>query len=77
MKKESGGDDCMLVISIRSARINENLSQEQLAERMGVSRQTVYRWESGKKAMSEEEQDRFCKICNCIQKEIKEFKKEG
>ena len=32
---------------IKNARIGKKLSQEQLAEACGVSRQTVYRWEKG------------------------------
>ena len=33
---------------IRNARHNANLSQEQAAEALGVSRQTVSNWENGK-----------------------------
>ena len=38
----------LLAEAIRQARIEKRLSQEQLAEEMGVSRQTVTKWESGK-----------------------------
>lgn len=33
---------------LRSIRKNENLSQEQLAEKIGVSRQAITKWETGK-----------------------------
>lgn len=34
--------------NITNARERMGISQEQLANRLGVSRQTVYRWEKGK-----------------------------
>ena len=34
--------------NITTARERMGVSQEQLANRLGVSRQTVYRWEKGK-----------------------------
>lgn len=34
--------------NITEARERMGISQEQLAARLGVSRQTVYRWEKGK-----------------------------
>jgi len=33
---------------IRNIRKNENLSQEQLGQKMNVTRQAIYKWESGK-----------------------------
>lgn len=33
--------------TIRELRREKSLSQEQLAERTGLSRQTIYKWESG------------------------------
>ncbi|MGM0838343.1 MAG: helix-turn-helix domain-containing protein [Bacillota bacterium] len=33
---------------IRALRKNENLSQEQLGQKMNVTRQAIYKWESGK-----------------------------
>ena len=37
----------MVKITLEAARVNTGLTQEQLAEKMGVSRQTVAKWESG------------------------------
>jgi DNA-binding XRE family transcriptional regulator len=35
-------------ISMAAARVNANLTQEKAAEKLGVSKDTVIRWESGK-----------------------------
>lgn len=35
-------------ITLRAARVNAGLSQNQLAEKIGVAPKTVQRWESGK-----------------------------
>ena len=37
----------MIAANIRFLRKSENLSQEEFAERFGVSRQSVAKWESG------------------------------
>lgn len=37
-----------LAEQIRNIRKNENLSQEQLGQKMNVTRQAIYKWESGK-----------------------------
>ena len=34
-------------MTLRAARANKNLSQEQVAELMGVSRIAVWKWENG------------------------------
>ena len=36
----------MAKISLAAARVNTGLTQEQLAEKMGVSRQAISKWES-------------------------------
>lgn len=38
----------MIRISIRAARVNKNLTQEQVGKALGVSKKTVGSWESGK-----------------------------
>ena len=38
----------MIKISLRAARSNAKLTQEEAAEKMGVSRDTIAHWESGK-----------------------------
>ena len=36
-------------ITIEAARVNAGLTQEELANKMGVSKQTVFDWENGKR----------------------------
>ena len=52
----------MAKISLVAARINANLTQQQLADAMGVSRATVVDWESGKREMKTAYLFRFCQI---------------
>ena len=46
-------------------RKNNNLSQEQLAEQLGVSRQAVSKWEAGNSYPDMEKMLQMCKILNC------------
>ncbi|MDD7699777.1 MAG: helix-turn-helix transcriptional regulator [Spirochaetia bacterium] len=46
-------------------RLCKNLTQEELAEKLNVSRQTVSKWETNE-ALSEMEKDlELCRIFNC------------
>lgn len=51
-------------------RKNNNLSQEQLADRLGVSRQAVSKWESGQSYPDMEKIIQLCKILNCSLDEL-------
>lgn len=46
-------------------RKNNNLSQEQFADKMGVSRQAVSKWESGQSIPDMEKIMTMCKLLNC------------
>lgn len=46
-------------------RKDNNLSQEQLADKLGVSRQAVSKWESGNSYPDMEKMLQMCKILNC------------
>lgn len=46
-------------------RKENNLSQEQLADKLGVSRQAVSKWESGNSYPDMEKMLQMCKILNC------------
>ena len=46
-------------------RKNNNLSQEQLAEQLGVSRQAVSKWEAGNSYPDMEKMLQKCQILNC------------
>ena len=49
-------------MTIKAARINVGLTQEMLAEKMGVHRQTISSWESNPSAMQIKEAERLCSI---------------
>lgn len=51
-------------------RKNCNLSQEQLADRLGISRQAVSKWESGLSYPDMEKLMQLCKILNCTLDEL-------
>ncbi len=38
----------MIQISLAAARVNANLTQEQVAEKMDVSKKTIVDWEKGR-----------------------------
>lgn len=51
-------------------RKDNNLSQEQLAERLGVSRQAVSKWESGSAYPDMDKMIQMCKILNCTLEDL-------
>lgn len=53
---------CEKLVKLRK---NNNMSQEQLADRLGVSRQAVSKWESGISMPDMEKIMQLCKILNC------------
>jgi len=50
---------------LRKLRKNNNITQEQLADLIGVSRQAVSKWESGLSIPDMEKIIELCKIFNC------------
>ena len=56
------GGERMPKIHINAARINAGMSQEELAKRMGVTRQTVNAWERNKREMTTPQVFMFCSI---------------
>ncbi len=59
-----------LADNIKKIRKDNNLSQEQLAEKLGVSRQSVSKWESG---LSYPEMDKVLQICQLFNLNINEL----
>ena len=51
-------------------RKDNNLSQEQLADKLGVSRQAVSKWESGNSYPDMEKMLQMCRILNCHLEDI-------
>lgn len=52
----------MVKITLEAARVNAKLTQEELAKKMGVSRQSVLDWENGKREMKPAYLYMFCGI---------------
>ena len=59
-----------LADNLKKIRKDNNLSQEQLAEKLGVSRQSVSKWESG---LSYPEMDKVLQICKLFNLNINEL----
>lgn len=60
----------MAQISIRAARVNANMTQQKLAERLGVSRRAVHDWETGKKRMTKSHKIAFCTVVGISEEDI-------
>ena len=59
------GDIMNLADNLKKIRKDNNLSQEQLAEKLGVSRQSVSKWENGEAYPEMNNILELCKIFNC------------
>lgn len=57
-------------ISLAAARVNAELTQEELAAKLGKSKQTIINWEKGKSAPGMLEMDALEKILNMPRKYI-------
>lgn len=51
-------------IKIAAVRVNAGLSQEELAEKMNVSRTSIVNWENGKTGISSANLLSLAQICN-------------
>lgn len=60
----------MTQMTIRAARVNCGMTQQNLADKMGVSRRTIHNWESGKKAPSKEHITVFCDVTGTDQDDL-------
>lgn len=52
----------MFQISLKAARVNAELTLEQAAEKLGVTKQTMINWEKGRTAPKPAEFEYLCKI---------------
>lgn len=57
-------------ITMEAARVNAGMTQEQMAERLGVHRQTVLCWENGKRAINTAYLHLFCEIVGFSEDDI-------
>ncbi len=55
---------------MRAMRLRQGWSIERLSEEMGISRQTVYRWETMRNFPSEEHLLQVCRILNAAEEEM-------
>lgn len=55
----------MIKISMKAARVNANISQCEMAKRLGKSQNTVLAWELGRKAPRMDELQAYCTECGC------------
>ena len=60
----------MAKITTKAARVNAGLTQDELAEKMGVSRSTVIDWENGKREMRTAYVYLFCNIVGLSEDDI-------
>lgn len=60
----------MAKITLAAARVSAGLSQEKLAEKMGVSRALVANWESGKSEMKTAYLYMFCGLTGFAEDDI-------
>ena len=59
---------------IAKKRKEQNLTQEQLAEKLGVSRQAISKWEGG---LSTPELDKLRALSECLLQCTKDYNKNG
>lgn len=52
----------MAKISMNAARVNAGFTQEEIAEKLGISRQTYASWETGKTEMKIAHFIAFCQV---------------
>ena len=60
----------MAKIPINAARVAAGMTQEELAEKMGVSRQTIINWETGKQEMKTVYLYAFCHVTGFSEDDI-------
>lgn len=60
----------MAKLTIKAARVNMNMTQDELAERMGVSRSTVIAWENNQREMRTAYVHLFCNIVGLPEDDI-------
>jgi transcriptional regulator with XRE-family HTH domain len=64
----------MIGYKLKELRTNNNLTQEDLANKLFVSRSLVAKWEQGRAIPQEEYINKICEILNCSKNDIYEYK---
>jgi DNA-binding XRE family transcriptional regulator len=52
-----------MTVTLKAARVNIGLTQEELAKEVGVSPVTIWKWETGKAEPRLSQAKRLCDIC--------------
>ena len=60
----------MARMTLEAARVNRGWTQAELAEKMGVSRQSVFDWENGKRQMRSAYVKLFCNVVGLEEDDI-------
>lgn len=60
----------MAKVTLAAARVNKKLTQAKLAEKLGVSRQSVFDWENGKREMRPVYLHAFCAVVGMSEDDI-------
>lgn len=64
------GGDTLAKLTIKAARVNMHMTQDELAEKMGVSRSTVIAWENDQREMRTAYVRLFCSITGLSEDDI-------
>lgn len=57
-------------LTMKAARVNAGLTQEQIADKMNISTTKVCFWEKGRYEITPEELKRYCEIVNVNTRDI-------
>ena len=52
-------------ISLKAARHNKNMTQDDVAKALGVEKKTVWSWENGRSVPSVDKIDPICRLFGC------------
>lgn len=55
----------MYKVSLKAARVNANLEQRQVAEKLGVTTQTILAWEKGRSIPTVDKLKQLCELYEC------------
>lgn len=69
-EKEVIPDNAALGKNIRKKRLEKNISQEYLAEKLDISRQSISKWENGLSEPSKKNLAQLARIFDCELKEL-------
>ncbi len=52
-------------VRMKTARTEANLNQKEVADRMGISMNTIIEWELGRRIPRVDQLAQYCDICGC------------